>query len=677
MLCISWTENGQPTRHVVREDRLLLGSGVNCTIRGPSLAPVHAILNALDGKLSVRCLGRTTLQFRGSDVKEALLSAGDSFVLGETEFSVTEHAVTTSPASPVVLPSPRPAPPVPPPAKPAPPPPPAPSLPPPSDAVVEDAAAFRLAIEETAWSPQNAVQFSPADVQALPFSESEHWLKVIERLPRLLSMHKRPKELVWKVAHLLLDGMPHADVVTVVQYDPREVTAFQRRQAAREAESGRSWWSRLWAPRVRGEDEPPSPLNVWPFRHKSFDGRFTASRRLSLHAIHTQRSVVQRLFDVPDFDAQHSAFFTAEPSWVIVIPLRDEQHAGWCVYLVGRRSRFEKRCANEAELKRDLRFLELIVQFFGAVQRAGLLKGHLARLNSFFSPKVAENLAAEDADASLAPAEHDITVLFCDLRGFSKRCEAERNDLRRVLASVKAALSVMADAVIERDGAIADFLGDAALGFWGWPRAVPEGPVPACQAALQIVELFRAGEIQAANVSSGTGQTTTWSADAPAPKHSVGIGIAHGRALAGKIGSDRQAKIGVFGPVVNLGSRLEGLTKRFGVSICIDEATAEAVREQLPEARVRFLAPVQPAGLSQTVRLHSLVAAENEEPDELLRGYDDALQMFLAGRWQESLAILDSLPTTDGPTHFLRQYMATRNARPPLGWDGVIRMDQK
>src|SRR5260370_37012110 len=83
----------------------------------------------------------------------------------------------------------------------------------------------------------------------------------------------------------------------------------------------------------------------------------------------------------------------------------------------------------------------------------------------------------------------------------------------------------------------------------------------------------------------------------------IGIGIATGRAVAGKLGTSDQAKVGVFGPVVNLGSRLEGMTRILQTPILLDEATARLARQQVPStlARFRRVAAVRPYGLDSGV----------------------------------------------------------------------------
>src|SRR5262249_52769243 len=149
-------------------------------------------------------------------------------------------------------------------------------------------------------------------------------------------------------------------------------------------------------------------------------------------------------------------------------------------------------------------------------------------------------------------------VLFCDLRGFTRLSEDGRGDLPSLLDEVSAALRVMTRNIVQNWGVIADFQGDAALGFWGWPPPPPAEQVrEAALAALRIEAEFR-------DLAGRPGR----------PAIACGIGLAHGPGIAGRIGTTDQYKVGVFGPVVNLASRLEALTKYFGVGILVDGQVA-------------------------------------------------------------------------------------------------------
>src|SRR5262249_17338189 len=154
------------------------------------------------------------------------------------------------------------------------------------------------------------------------------------------------------------------------------------------------------------------------------------------------------------------------------------------------------------------------------------------------------------------------TILFCDLRGSCKIADDAQDNLAGLWDRISTALSIMTGSIIERDGVIGDFQGDAAMGFWGWPLKTADQIERAARAALSIRKQFAEASAKGNNPLAG---------------FHCGIGIAHGRAYAGQLGTSDQAKVGVYGPRVNLASRLESLTKTFQVPILIDDQVAQGL----------------------------------------------------------------------------------------------------
>ncbi len=205
------------------------------------------------------------------------------------------------------------------------------------------------------------------------------------------------------------------------------------------------------------------------------------------------------------------------------------------------------------------------------------------------------------------------------------------------------------------------------MGFWGWPLAEPDAAVRACAAALAIRQEYAAASKQP---------------DHPLADFQVGIGIATGRAVAGKIGTFDQTKVTVFGPVVNLASRLEGMTKLLHAPILLDEATADAVRGIVsPEAaRFRRLARVRPFGMDTAVTVTELLPPAAEYPhltSAHLAAYERAVDALLAGRWNEALEHLQEVPAQDQAKDFLTVFIGQHNRTPPPDWDGVIALSGK
>jgi adenylate cyclase len=284
-----------------------------------------------------------------------------------------------------------------------------------------------------------------------------------------------------------------------------------------------------------------------------------------------------------------------------------------------------------------------------------------SEMRQFFSPAVVETLTGDQCDSLLAPRRGPVSVLFCDVRGFSKKVEESSDDLHALLDRVREALSVMTRAIMKYEGVIADFQGDAALAFWGWPTTNTEAAVLACRTALAIHNTFAAAQHDPQHPLFG---------------FRVGVGIGLGDAIAGRIGSNEQIKVGVFGPVVNLASRLQDLTKVIGTPILIDGATATAIADALPEgdAVCRRIARVRPPGVDAAVDLHMLASAQGDRRLSAaeLKSFDRAARAVEAGDWAEAQRLLKQLPADDGPANFLRMTLSEFGSAPPASWDGVL-----
>ena len=319
------------------------------------------------------------------------------------------------------------------------------------------------------------------------------------------------------------------------------------------------------------------------------------------------------------------------------------------------------------ELQDELKFAELAATTLHNLRDVRLLEQQQSSLRPFFSPVVLAALAGQDPDYVLAPRQADVSVLFCDLRGFSRRSEQDADDLLGLLKRVSGALGVMTHYILDEGGVVGDFHGDAAMGFWGWPIEDPGSVEPACRAALAIRQEFAAAAQED---------------DHPLTDFRVGIGLATGPAVAGKIGTVDQVKVTVFGPVVNLASRLETMTKVLRAPVLIDEETARHVRKHVSPsvARVRRVAKVRPYGMDSAVEVSELLPPEFDYPqllDEHITAYETALDALLNRDWETAFQWLHHVPAEDRVKDYLTVFIAQHNRMPPADWDGVIPIDRK
>ena len=377
-----------------------------------------------------------------------------------------------------------------------------------------------------------------------------------------------------------------------------------------------------------------------------------------------QQTTVLHIWDNPEANPDQYTQ-VAGFGWAFCTPFPDIT-GDRALYITGR-SLPEDASSGERRLHADIKFTEFIADIVGSLQRQRRLERQQSGLRQFFSPPILEALG-QDLDTSLLePRECDVTVLFCDLRGFSHRAEEESDNLTGLLERVSLALEVMTSQILRFGGVTGDFQGDAALGFWGWPIASSEAPLNACRAALAIREEFAKAQADPQH---------------PLKDFETSIGIAHGRAVAGKIGTREQVKVTVFGPVVNLASRLESMTRELHVSVLIDEFLDRQIREKLPkdEGRVRRLLQVLPYGMDRTLLVSELVPPESRCPsltDQHLADFEKGVASFIEGQWSEAWKFLHRMPAEDRAQDYLSMLITQHDRKSPADWDGIVRIKKK
>ncbi|HEX3727203.1 MAG TPA: adenylate/guanylate cyclase domain-containing protein, partial [Pirellulales bacterium] len=484
--------------------------------------------------------------------------------------------------------------------------------------------------------PVQQQTFSSQYLQKMQFRHTGAHIEVLSRLPEVISGASSDSELSMRVVNLLLTGIPRAGAAALV--------AVKQVEDQRPAIEVLHWDRRL----MTGDD-------------------FQPSERLIVDAIRRRESVLH----VWNAAATNPAFTVSQGvDWAFCTPVGGKACRGWGMYVAGRFTDDHATPADvsdPSDFRDDLKFTELAATTLAALGDVRLLERQRAGLSQFFSPVVLEAIQGVDPEMVLAPRETEVTVLFCDLRGFARHSERSAEDLLGLLNRVSQALGVTTHQISEQGGVLGDFHGDAAMGFWGWPLKQPDAAMRACLAALAIRAEFA---------------ETAGRPDDPLADFRVGIGIATGRAVAGKIGTVDQVKVTVFGPVVNLASRLESMTKILHAPILIDERTAIVLRNQAaPKTlRLRRVAVVKPYGLDRKLEVTELLPPLDQYPqltDQNISDYEKSLDELLAGRWSQAFEQLHRVPADDRVKDFLTVFIAQHNRTPPETWNGVIPLTTK
>jgi adenylate cyclase len=480
---------------------------------------------------------------------------------------------------------------------------------------------------------------SKPELQRVPFRDAPHRIEALRGLTDVIASATNDDELFEHLVSLLLAGMRRADAIAIVAAEP-----------AGPAEA---------AVRVlHAECRLPGA------------GPFRPSHRLVREAVLHLRASVVHIWAAEQPEADQRFTLGGNFDWAFCTPVPDDGCLGWAIYAAGVHSvegDGEPGARSQNDLREEVKFAELVASILGSLRQLQALQHRQSVLSHFFSPQILRVLGGADPETALQPSLTEITALFCDLRGFSRKVETSADDLLVVLNRVSQALGVMTRSIFEHHGVVADVQGDSALGFWGWPVPVPDMVKRACLAALSIRGTFLGFSPQPGHPLTG---------------FQVGIGIASGRAVAGQIGPSDQSKVTVFGPVVNLASRLEGLTKVVRVPVLIDEATAQVVRTAIPAdvARCRRLATVRPYGLETPLTVSELLPPAAQDPilgDEHLVHYEAAFDAFVRGDWSVAYEKLHLVPPQDLGKDFLLGYIIQNNHTPPPNWDGVIALQSK
>ena len=498
----------------------------------------------------------------------------------------------------------------------------------------------RVTVTADVSQPVQQQRFSAQYLKQVQFRNPDHRIEVLSRLPDVISRATSDSELQMMLVSMLLAGVPRADTAAVVAGD------------------------------VDSPEGPQPAVHVlhWDQRLVT-GGDFQPSERLILEAVRQRQSVLY-VWQGTEPPAAQPFTLQGNVDWAFCTPVLGKACQGWGLYVAGRFNvevPTMPSTGDPHDAREDVKFTEVVAAALSSLCEMRQLERQQASLSQFFSPVVLETLTVEDPDVVLAPRQTEVSVLFCDLRGFARQAERHADDLLEMLNRVSRALGVMTHQILDQGGVVGDFQGDAAMGFWGWPLKQDDAVLRTCRAALGIRTEFEAAAREPQSPLAG---------------FHVGIGIATGKAVAGKIGTVDQVKVTVFGPVVNLASRLEGMTKILRAPILLDEATGTAIRQQVPRgvARVRRLAVVRPYGLDTPLEVSELLPPEGQYPiltDEHLGFYESALDAFLPGRWPEAYELLHRIPTEDTVTDFLTVYIAQQNRTPPPDWDGVIPLSSK
>ncbi len=307
--------------------------------------------------------------------------------------------------------------------------------------------------------------------------------------------------------------------------------------------------------------------------------------------------------------------------------------------------------------------LGLLAEAFNRMMQ-GLEERRQARdlLGKVVSPAIAEELLGKKIE--LGGEEREVTVLFCDVRNFTSLCEGKSP--KAILDLLNRYFTEVSRLVEDHDGVIDKYIGDAVMALFGAPVRTACDARNAVVTALEMIQaLERFNQHLAA---------------AGEPPIGIGVGINSDRVVAGNMGSTRRLNYTVIGDGVNLASRLEGLTKQYGVAVIVSEHTRQQCHDLVfcELDRVRVKGKQEPVEIYTPLGWRSSWGGEREA--EQAR-YREALALYRTGRWSEAAAVFEVLHCRQPGTRLYGVYLERCRhfiaEPPPPDWDGVYTFTSK
>ncbi len=277
----------------------------------------------------------------------------------------------------------------------------------------------------------------------------------------------------------------------------------------------------------------------------------------------------------------------------------------------------------------------------------------------YIPPELVDEMALAPTDYSLEAESKELSVLFSDVRGFTTISEGLNP--KELAELMNLFLTPMTGVIHEKRGTIDKYMGDAIMAFWGAPISEDAHAKLALEAGIEMVN--KLDDINKKFAARG------W------PEIKIGVGINTGMMNVGNMGSEFRMAYTVLGDAVNLGSRLEGLTKGYGVMLLVSESTKDAVPEYLFREvdKVRVKGKDKPVAIFEPICLKSEL--DKAWKDEL-KLYREALRFYRAQEWDMAEMNFLNLQKMSRSPNLYKVYaerVALYRKEPPgANWDGVF-----
>jgi len=303
--------------------------------------------------------------------------------------------------------------------------------------------------------------------------------------------------------------------------------------------------------------------------------------------------------------------------------------------------------------------LYLLHTIFGYITETRGRRLLSTRFGQYVPPELVEEMGQRSGDFNMESESREMTVMFSDVRGFTGIAEdLEPRELSQLMNEF---LTPMTEVIHAHRGTIDKYMGDAIMAFWGAPIDDPEHARHALEAAMGMQDQMR--------TLCPEFERRGW------PEVKIGIGLNTGIMRVGDMGSTFRRAYTVLGDAVNLASRFEGLTKTYGVSITVGEATVRAVDDvafmELDRVRVK--------GKDRAASMYEPIARKcdlDAKTQQMLSRHEQGLRAYRAGNWDTAesafFALNQAFPERRVFAIYLDRIAHYRSSPPPPQWDGVF-----
>lgn len=286
----------------------------------------------------------------------------------------------------------------------------------------------------------------------------------------------------------------------------------------------------------------------------------------------------------------------------------------------------------------------------------------------YMSPALVEQLAENPDQLQLGGEMRDMTLLFCDVRGFTSISELYKSDPQGLTSLINRFLTPTTNDILARRGTIDKYMGDCIMAFWNAPLDDEDHAANACESALAM--MISVAEL---NVVLEAEAEETGLRFIPIK---VGIGINSGECCVGNMGSEQRFDYSVLGDPVNLAARLEGQSKNYAVDIVIGENTLKKA-EHFATVELDL---IKVKGKDEAVRIYTLLGdtemRENADFLTLAGRHGDMLAAYRSQKWDEARGAIADCRKINGPLDkfydLYEERMSVFEEVPPdADWDGV------